>query len=79
MLSGSAPVRTPIGARIQRPGSLKRTTGHVKPSRVVRAAVDDEIPDTSSEISKDVSRPPLRVVIAGAGIGGLATCLAQPE
>lgn len=76
MLSGSAPVRTPIGARIQRPGSLKRTTGHVKPSRVVRAAVDDEIPDTSSEISKDVSRPPLRVVIAGAGIGGLATCLA---
>ena len=68
-LAPTAPIRATRSARTGR----RRSPGRPLP-RTVRV-VCRSAADTSTS-SVDAQRPPLRVIIAGAGIGGLATCLA---
>lgn len=74
-LAPTAPIRATPSARTARRRS-PRPPGRPFPrdARVVCRGASDAA-DTSTP-SADEQRPPLRVIIAGAGIGGLATCLA---
>lgn len=74
-LAPTAPIRATPSARTARRRS-PRPPGRPFPrdARVVCRGASDAA-DTSTP-SADAQRPPLRVIIAGAGIGGLATCLA---
>ena len=74
-LAPTAPIRATRSARTARRRS-PRPPGRPFPrdARVVCRDASDAA-DTSTP-SADAQRPPLRVIIAGAGIGGLATCLA---
>lgn len=74
-LAPTAPIRATRSARTARRRS-PRPPGRPfsRDARVVCRGASDAA-DTSTP-SADAQRPPLRVIIAGAGIGGLATCLA---
>ena len=72
-LAPPAPIRATRAARAARGRSPSRPGRPPPRVFVCRSAADAA--DTSTD-PVDAQRPPLRVIIAGAGIGGLATCLA---
>ena len=72
-LAPPAPIRATRAARAARSRSPSRPGRPPPRVFVCRSAADAA--DTSTD-PVDTQRPPLRVIIAGAGIGGLATCLA---